>query len=476
MIRRLWKRASQYLLAVIYVAMAVACTRLLGQVAVQNEFVLFVTAVIVATWFGGLGPGMTATLLSTLAINYFVFPGTSALTPSYDLARLTLFVIVCSSIAWLDQSRKFAEERLRANEALFRVLVEGVSDYAIILLDPLGVIRTWNTGAERITGYTAAQAIGRNYELLYSQEDRQTGKPLRVLELAVHNGRYEEEGWRVRNDGRLYWAGSVITPILNANSTVTGYAKITRDLTDRLRSEERDRKNQAEMTRLARFATLNELAAGIAHELNQPLAAISLYTQGLLDRLRDDPSTRPDTLSALESARAQAKRATDVVAHYRQLIRRRTPSRAPTQMNELLTAVSGLLASDLRRANVELVVHLPEKTPAVMVDAIEIEQVLINLVRNAIDALATVERQRSIHIVVPTLGDGFVAVDVTDNGPGMSAEEIQLAFEPFHTTKPEGLGLGLAISRGIIESHNGRLTCSSQPGKGTTFRFTLPIA
>jgi signal transduction histidine kinase len=245
------------------------------------------------------------------------------------------------------------------------------------------------------------------------------------------------------------------------------------DITDRVHAEEQSRLHLEELARVGRLSTMGEMASGLAHELNQPLAAIRNYVSGSLLRLE-----RGDTLSvaaALKSAGDQAERAARIIQHLRDMVRKRAPIRREVQLVDLVTAVVEMTAYEARRYDVAVTVDMDPTLPQVSVDPIQVEQVLLNLLRNAIEALHDHgENPRYIAIFGRRL-DGDVILTVEDNGPGVPLEPPGRVFDPFYTTKQDGMGMGLPISRTIVENHGGRLWAENKPEGGSRFSFHLPI-
>jgi C4-dicarboxylate-specific signal transduction histidine kinase len=245
------------------------------------------------------------------------------------------------------------------------------------------------------------------------------------------------------------------------------------DITERLRAQEAARAHLEELAHAARLNTMGELASGLAHELNQPLAAVRNYIHGSLLRL-----TRGDhdsLVSALHSASEQADRAARIIRRLREMMRKRPPRRHWVGINALVDAVLEMVAFEARRNDVKISADLDPDLPQVWADAIQIEQVILNLVRNGIEALQSVaEGQKRVSVSSRVAGD-WVEISVQDTGPGVPSDDPDRVFDPFYSTKQEGMGMGLPISRTIIESHGGALWADGAPTGGTCFRFRLPI-
>ncbi len=244
---------------------------------------------------------------------------------------------------------------------------------------------------------------------------------------------------------------------------------------ERIHAHERLQNHQIQMSRVARHNTMGEMASGIAHELNQPLTAIINYSRGCLRRLRNSGREREDLVVAIEKVSSEAERAGKIIKRLREFVTLGELRQESTSVEDILSTVSELAAPELRQYNVRLKIDPPPNTPQVKVDRIQIEQVLLNLLRNAIDAVqANSFNQRDVTVRV-TYDENYVFIRVHDNGPGIDKERLGQVFDPFFTTKPEGMGLGLAISRSVVEAHRGKLSAQSTPGKGTVFECKLPI-
>jgi C4-dicarboxylate-specific signal transduction histidine kinase len=248
-----------------------------------------------------------------------------------------------------------------------------------------------------------------------------------------------------------------------------------RDVTERKRAEEEFRQRQAEIRRLERINTLAQMAAGLAHELNQPLAAILNYSSGSVGMLREAGTTVDQVLPALEAISAEAKRAGDIIGWLRSFVRKQGPALAPLDVNVRIRQTAELMRHDLDQARITLRLDLSEPLPNAMGGSVQIDQVLVNLIRNAVEAMRSGNADGSEIAVRTSLDQDFVKVDVIDLGCGMSPDHIGSMFEPFFTTKPDGIGMGLAISRAIVIDCGGELTASPGSNGGMTMTFTLPL-
>jgi two-component system sensor histidine kinase DctS len=279
------------------------------------------------------------------------------------------------------------------------------------------------------------------------------------------------------------------SPLIDATGKHIGWMGSVLDISERKRMEERERKQTETLAHHARLTMLGEVAATLAHELNQPLTAIMSYNTGVINLLRPVESTKldPEALRALESLGEQARHAGRIVHRIREFLTRRTPEREACDLNLITQHAIDLMGRELQRRNVTLRFDPASHLPPVVADPVLVEQVLINLIRNACDALAEKEtntdsagdtpsqRIKKIHVQVRAAGDKFARIDVTDNATGLQGKTIESLCQPFFTTKTEGMGMGLAICRSIIEAHQGVLDASDVTGGGACFSLSLPL-
>jgi C4-dicarboxylate-specific signal transduction histidine kinase len=251
-------------------------------------------------------------------------------------------------------------------------------------------------------------------------------------------------------------------------------AALVQEIVERRRAEDQARQRQEELAHVWRLSTMGEMVSGLAHELNQPLTAISLFAHGALHRLRRSPPCAAELLQTMERIAAQAERAGEIIHRLRHFVQRRESHWAPVDVNDLVREVLGLARNEIQLGGTELHLRLGDP-PRIHADSIQIEQVLLNLVRNAVEAMADAPAgQRHLTLASGTTPAGDAEVSVCDTGPQLPAGTLDHAFDPFFTTKPRGMGMGLPISRSIIEAHRGHLRAEANADRGLTFRFTLP--
>lgn len=369
-------------------------------------------------------------------------------------------------------------DALKRSEAQYRLLADNAIDM-ISTHSLTGIYKYVSPACKRLLGYEPEELIGRDpYELFHPDDQRVVEVVhINVLESSdVHTVAYRKR----RKDGQYIWfettSRTIRDPRTEAPIEITC---ISRDITERKLLEEREHRRQWELAHLARLGTLGELASGLAHELNQPLAAITNYVAVAQDRLSGAQDARPGIEPLLDKVAHQATRAAEIIRRMRNLIRKKEPHWSTIHLRELVLEAIGVLGHEIRLNGVRVAPEVAEGVPLVLADRVQIEQVLINLLRNAIEAMAIAPdnggRPKEIRVRVAGEPEGRVRVDVQDTGPGFDAATSDRLFEPFYSTKQEGLGLGLSISRTIIEAHGGRLWAGSETPSGARVSFSLPV-
>ena len=362
---------------------------------------------------------------------------------------------------------------LYESERNFRLLVEGVIDYALYMLDPDGVVTSWNVGGQRIKGYAPDEIIGQHFSRFYTEADRANGKPLRALHIAREQGRYEEEGWRVRKDGTFFWASVIIDPIYEDGNLV-GFAKITRDITERREAQLKLEQVHQQLAELQKLDALGQLTGGVAHDFNNLLMIISGSLHTLRKVVGDDPRSQR-ALSAIDAA---AKRGASLTSQLLTFARRQSVNPQVVDVAERIDAVREVLDTAVGSA-VTLQFDVDPGVWPVMVDVAEFETALVNLVINARDAMAgggliTISA-RNVAADDEAGTGGDVAISVQDTGAGIAPDIIGKIFDPFFTTKPIGKGTGLGLSQvhGFAHQAGGTVKVASELGKGTRITILL---
>lgn len=374
--------------------------------------------------------------------------------------------------------RKRVQEELRRSEERFRLLVESVTDYAIYMLDPDGHITSWNAGAERFKGYSSDEIIGEHFSRFYTPEEVAAEAPQKALAAARNNNHFEAEAWRVRKDGSRFWANVVIDPIRNFEGTLIGYAKITRDLTERRNSQIALEQAREAFFHAQKMEAIGQLTGGVAHDFNNLLSAII----GSLDLAERRGAAGADTGKFLRNARQAAERGATLTQRMLAFARKQELTLAPVDLRKLVQGMAELLARSLgNSARVET--RIPKGLMFASCDAGQLELALLNLVVNARDAMP--DGGAILISAQPAKGDGrvvragdYVVLTVSDEGEGMDTETLRRATEPFFTTKGvgRGTGLGLPMVLGMAEQCGGRLLLRSTPGLGTTAEIWLRVA
>ncbi len=375
--------------------------------------------------------------------------------------------------------KRRAQEALLEAERRFRILVEGVTDYAIFMLDPEGKVANWNTGAQRIKGYKPEEIIGEHFSRFYAPEDRDDGVPQRALETARETGRYEAEGWRVRKDGTRFWASVVIDAIKSEQGERVGFAKITRDMTDKREAQLRLEESREQLFRSQKMEALGQLTGGIAHDFNNLLTAIL----GAADLGLRNLGNQKKVERMLDGIRSSAQRGATLTKQLLAFARAQPLEMKQIDLKQFLGDVSTLLRPSLR-SNIEVAIEISDKLWHVDSDAGALELALLNLAFNARDAMKDGGKLKlsATNEVLDGKPDGLrgehVALRVTDPGPGMSRETMERVFEPFFSTKNfgEGTGLGLSQVFGFTKQLGGAVTVESELGKGATFTIYLPAS
>jgi PAS domain S-box-containing protein len=363
------------------------------------------------------------------------------------------------------------------SERRFRLIVEGVTDYAIFLLDPDGKITDWNVGAERIKGYSGEEVIGRPFSIFYLPEDAAAGMPGRALETARTEGRYGAEGWRVRKDGSRFWASVVLDAIRDEAGELIGFAKITRDVTEQRETRLRLEEAREQLFQSQKMEALGQLTGGLAHDFNNLLTAV----MGGIDLALRHQNDAARVTQLLESVRAAADRGAGLTKQLLSFARRQPVEATLVDLGQRLPVSIGMLRHSLT-PDIELVVEMSDQLWAVSVDAGQLELALFNLVFNARDAmpaggtLRVSARNVSLDGEVDGLVGEHVAISIADTGTGIAPETLDRVFEPFFTTKRFGQGTGLGLSQvyGFARQSQGAVTIESTVGQGTTVTLYLP--
>ncbi len=377
--------------------------------------------------------------------------------------------------------RKMAEETLKQSEQQFRMLVQGVTDYAIYMLSPEGRVSNWNQGAQRIKGYLPEEIIGQHFSIFYTPEDREIGEPARALEIATREGRFENRSWRVRKDGTRFLAHVVVDAIRGDTGTLLGFAKITRDVTEAHQAQEALEKTREALFQAQKMQAIGQLSGGIAHDFNNLLTVILGNLEILQKRTGDDPKLG----RLLENATQGALRGVSLTQRMLAFARRQELKTESVNIAQLVQGIMGLLRSSMG-PGIRIETQFPEDLEAVLADTNQLELAILNLATNARDAmpdggsvLITAQPQVVLEQSQATLTAGrYVCLSLIDSGEGMDEHTLASARDPFFTTKGlgKGTGLGLSMVHGFIEQLGGRFVLKSEKGRGTHAELWLPVA
>ncbi len=396
-------------------------------------------------------------------------------TTDTELLRLRLRALVRRQLM-MDEAERLDEERNSAREALeqFRILVEGVTDYALVMLDPEGQVSTWNAGAARIKGYRADEIIGQHFSRFYTDEHQAAGEPEHALRKAREEGRYEIEAERIRKDGTRFWAHVIIDPILTESGTLRGYAKITRDITKMKAAEGELQVARTALLHAQKMEAIGQLTGGIAHDFNNMLAGI-IGALNLVKR-RIDSQRYDEAGKFIDAAQTSANRAASLTSRLLAFGRRQSLDIMPVDVNAAIASMQILLDRTMGE-NVKIETHFESDELWASTDISQLESAILNLAINARDAMPA-GGTLSLETASATGRDGkpLVAIRVRDSGMGMSRDVLANVFEPFFTTKPQGQGTGLGLSMvyGFVNQSGGDVQIESAVGKGTVVTLRLP--
>jgi two-component system, LuxR family, sensor kinase FixL len=468
-----------YGLAASAVAIALAARVLLAPILHdQAPYLFFVPAILVASGFGGLGPGLVATTLSlALSLSFIAdFPGLTA----PEIVNAAAFVAIGLGMAWggeqLQRNRLSAaasERSTRAREAHLQSILDTVPD-AMVVIDERGLVQSFSAAAERLFGYRAAELIGKNVKLLMPSPYREGHDGYIERYLQTGEKRIIGVGRVVvgeRKDGSTFPMELSVGEMRSSNQRFfTGFV---RDLTEGQETEARLQELQSELVHMSRLTSMGEMASTLAHELNQPLSAIANYLKGSRKLLESVPDERATMVrDAMDKAAEQALRAGEIIRRLRDFVARGESERRVESVKKLVEEASALALVGAKDLGVRVRFVFDPTTDLVLADKVQVQQVLLNLIRNAIEAMEE-SKIRDLTISTRLADDDMLAISVTDTGHGITPDMVPRLFQPFVTTKRRGMGVGLSISRTIVEAHGGQIDVAPNPAGGTVFCFTL---
>jgi two-component system, LuxR family, sensor kinase FixL len=478
----IWRGALAYSLAVGCVAIAFAIQLIVfTTLREQSPFLFFSPAVLAAGALAGFGPGMVACGLG-LVLGIGFFTEISGLSSS-DIVNAVAFAVIGIGVSVIGgrlqrmRMRAVASTRdVLAREAHLQSILETIPD-AMVVIDEQGIMQSFSAAAERLFGYQAVETIGHNVNMLMPSPYRES-----------HDGyvqRYLKTGERriigigrvvvgERKDGSTFPMELSVGEMRSSDKRF--FTGIIRDLTERQRTEARLQELQAELVHVSRLTAMGEMASTLAHELNQPLSAITNYLKGSQRLLQDRSDESAKRLrGALDKAADQALRAGQIIRRLREFVVRGDTERQVESIVKLIEEASALALVGAKEQGVRVSFRYDPRAELVLADKVQVQQVLLNVMRNAVEAMEG-SRRRELHVQTGTAEDKMVMISVTDTGTGISDEIAAQLFQPFVTTKRHGMGMGLSISRTIIAAHGGRIWIEANPGGGTVFHLTLPGA
>jgi len=476
--RLVWRRyLTGYVLAALAVALAFGLRYLLEPALDEHvRYLFFIPAVLVAGGVGGFWPGCLATVASVIL----------ALVPSWpnighsELISAAVFAVIGLGVSWfgdrLQRTRAGAEattDNLLAREAHLQSILDTVPD-AMVVIDERGIMQSFSTAAERLFGYSPAEVLGKNVKMLMPSPYRESHDGYINRYLQTGEQRIIGIGRVVvgeRNDGSTFPMELAVGEMKsNDQRFFTGFI---RDLTERQKTEGRLQELQSELVHISRLTAMGEIASTLAHELNQPLAAIANYLKGskrLLEKSEDEQAAR--VREAMDKAADQALRAGEIIRRLRDFVARGESELRVESLAKLIEEASALALVGAKEQGIRVRFQLDQDSDLVLVDKVQIQQVLLNLMRNAIDAMG-ISPRRELLVSSQAADENMILVSVVDTGSGIAPEMMSQLFQPFVTTKKHGMGVGLSISRTIVDAHGGQIWADPNPEGGTIFRFTL---
>jgi two-component system, LuxR family, sensor kinase FixL len=484
----LWQVLGQswrpYALALTLVAASTIVLVVLGP-QFHEPYLFLVPSALIAGIAGGWGAGLIATGLGLALHLYFSAEYATVIDPksadfAVDLARAITFTAVGIAMAWFGERLRESwlhtvesDRDSAARAAHLASILDTVPD-AMIVIDERGIIQSFSTAAQRLFGYEPAEVIGKNIKIMMPSPYRENHDGYLARYLKTGERRIIGIGRVVvgeRKDGSTFPMELAVGEMKSGDQRYfTGFI---RDLTERQKTEARLQELQSELVHISRLTAMGEMASALAHELNQPLSAITNYMKGSRRLLEQTTDERAGVVrEAMDSAAEQAIRAGQIIRRLRDFVARGESERRVESMAKLVEEASALALVGVKDQGIHVRFQLSQSNDLVLVDKVQTQQVLLNLIRNAVEAMHDSPRRELLISTIPA-EDGMLLVSVADTGSGISPEVSDQLFRPFVTTKRQGMGVGLSISRTIIESHGGRIWIEPNPGGGTVFRFTV---
>src|SRR5579871_756968 len=438
----------------------------------RTFLVIYTPVVLYAAFVGGIGPAMLPTVLC-VGISLFLLGQELVANPA-NLIDVAFFAVLGPVLGFIGERLLRESEESRYRQAQLQSILDTVPE-AMIVIDERGIMRSFSTTAERLFGWTAEEAIGKNVSILMPQPYRRE-----------HDGYLDR--YRTTGERRIIGIGRIVVGERKDGSTfpmelAVGEAKVrqeryftgfVRDLTERRTQERRMQDLQSELVHVSRLTAMGEMASSLAHELNQPLSAITSYLRGAATLLKAEQVDKDRVREAMDRSADQALRAGDIIKRLREFVAKGETQQTLENPGILLEEAAALALVGAREQGVHVSLRCDRELPDIMADKVQIQQVAHNLIRNAVEAMETTSR-RDLTIAVMRRDD-VALFSVVDTGTGISPEIAQHLFQPFVTSKANGMGVGLSICRTIIEAHGGRITATPNGGGGTVFEFTIPFA
>jgi len=445
----------------------------------EASYLLYIPAVLIASALGGWGPALLATVLG-LAFGLFFVSDVRPLGTT-DAVNALVFALVGLAVSWrgaillrFQRLARTSTQDVEARTAHLESILDSIPD-AMVVINDRGLIQSFSSAAERLFGYSGTAVLGKNVKMLMPSPYREDHD--------LYIERYLQTGERriigigrvvigQRSDGSTFRMELAVGEMhVRDQRFFTGFI---RDLTERQQTEARLQELQAELVHMSRLTAMGEMASALAHELNQPLSAIANYMKGSRRLLENREDQGAGLLrDAMDKAADQAMRAGDIIRRLRDFVARGESERRVEDLKKLIEEASALALVGAKDKGVRVRFAFAPGLDYVLADKVQVQQVLLNLIRNAVDAMESADRRELIVTTSPT-PDNMVEISVADTGSGISPEVASQLFQPFVTTKSQGMGVGLSISRTIIESHGGSIAQRPNPGGGTVFFFTLP--
>ncbi len=445
----------------------------------EGSYLFFLPAVLIASALGGWGPGLFATALG-FALGLFFIVDVRSVTPS-DVINASAFALVGVGLSWRGQllfrfrrAATASAEAAFAREAHLQSILDSIPD-AMIVIDERGSIQSFSSTAERLFSRSATDTLGKNVSILMPTPYREDHDSYLSRYMRTGERRIIGIGRVVvgqRNDGSTFPMELAVGEMHVRNKRFfTGFI---RDLTERQQTEARLQELQSELVHMSRLTAMGEMASALAHELNQPLSAIANYMKGSRRLLESSSAENaPLVRDAMDKAADQAVRAGQIIRRLRDFVARGENERRVEDVKKLVEEASALALVGAKDRGVRVGFDFAPRADFVLADKVQVQQVLLNLIRNAIEAMEETEK-RELVISTASAKDNMIEIGVADTGSGIAPEVSAQLFQPFVTTKRQGMGVGLSISRTIVEAHGGSIAVRPNPGGGTVFSFTLP--